>query len=71
MTKVNHAVTSEQTAQSKNARSISDLSGRISSAEDALIPLTPYNMTCSQYLTGPNGGPETFVFPCAEKKPGS
>jgi hypothetical protein len=71
MTKVNHAVTSAQTAQSKSARSISDLSGRISTAEDALIPLTPYNMTCSQYLTGPNGGPETFVFPCTEKKPGS
>jgi hypothetical protein len=32
--------------------------------------LAPYNMTCSQYLTGPNGGPSTFYLPC-RLKPGS
>jgi hypothetical protein len=71
MTKMNHAITSAQQAQAKSAKNISDLSGRISTAEGELILFTPYNSTCSQYLTGPNGGPDTFVFPCAEKKPGS
>jgi hypothetical protein len=71
MTKVNHAVTSAQTAQSKSARSISDLSGRISSAENELILLSPYGMVCSTYLTGPSGGPATFWFPCSPQKPGS
>jgi hypothetical protein len=71
MTQMRHTVTSAQTAQSKTAHSITGLSGRISSAEAALIPLTPYSMVCSQYLTGPSGGPETFTFPCTDKRSGS
>jgi len=51
----------------KSAKSINDLSGRISGAEAQLNLLSPYTMTCSQYLTGPNGGPDTFVFPCRMK----
>jgi hypothetical protein len=71
MAQMNHALATARTAQSKNASAINNLSGRVSGAEAQLILLTPYTMTCSQYLTGPNGGPDTFVFPCAEKKPGS
>jgi hypothetical protein len=67
----NHALTAVRSAQAKSASTINNLSGRISGAEAQLILLTPYTMTCSQYLTGPNGGPDTFVFPCAEKKSGS
>jgi hypothetical protein len=71
MTKVNHAVTSVQTAQAKDVRNISDLSGQISTAEAQLVLISPYSMVCQQYLTGPNGGPETFSFPCTDKKVGS
>jgi len=71
MTKVNHAVTSAQQAQAKTAKSINDLSGRVSTAENELILLSPYGMVCSTYLTGPSGGPATFWFPCSAQKPGS
>jgi hypothetical protein len=68
MTQMSHAVTSARTAQAKNAKSISDLSGRISTAEAELILFSPYGMVCSTYLTGPNGGPATFYFPCSAKR---
>src|SRR5436190_1375731 len=41
MTKVNHAVTSAQQAQSKSAKSINDLSGRISTDDGELVLFTP------------------------------
>jgi hypothetical protein len=71
MTKVNHAVTSVQTAQSKNTKSVSGLVDQISSAEAQLALIAPYSMVCQQYLTGPKGGPETFSFPCTDNKSGS
>jgi hypothetical protein len=71
VTQLRHALVSAQTAQSKSAVVIKNLSGRLSSAEGVLIPLAPYNMTCSTYLTGPTGGPATFWFPCSASKPGS
>jgi uncharacterized protein DUF5753 len=67
MTQVNHAVTSDRTAQTKNASTINNLSGRVSTAEAQMVLLTPYDLVCSQYLTGPNGGPSTFTFPCRLK----
>jgi hypothetical protein len=63
----NHALSTVRTAQSKSASNIKSLSGQISSAEAELALLTPYSSTCSQYLTGPNGGPDTFLFPCRIK----
>lgn len=67
MTQMRHTLTTAQTAQSKNAKNIAAMSGQISTAESALQPLTPYDAICSQYLTGPNGGPATFTFPCRMK----
>ena len=71
MTQLRHAVTTAQTAQSKNSGNIKSLSGRISTAEGELVLIAPYDTICSQYLTGPNGGPSTFYFPCSMQKPGS
>lgn len=71
MTQLRHAVTSAQTAQSKSATDIGNLSGQLSNAEAQLALLTPYNMVCQQYLTGPGGGPTTFYLPCSMQKPGS
>ena len=71
MTQLRHAVASAQTAQSKDANSISNLSDQISSASGELVLLAPYRMTCEQYLTGPNGGPTTFYLPCTDVKPAS
>ncbi len=71
MTQLRHAVATAQTAQSKNASRFGELSSRISSAEGQLVLIAPYTMVCSQYLTGPNGGPATFYFPCGMQKPGS
>ena len=65
-----HQLATVQTAQSKTAGSVNGLSAQISSAQGELTLLTPYSSVCSQYLTGPNGGPDTFLFPCAEKKAG-
>ena len=70
MTQMRQALSTAQSTQSKDANSIANLSGQLSSAEAELNLLTPYNMTCSQYLTGPNGGPTTFYFPCSDVKPG-
>jgi len=71
MTQLRHAVTMAQSAQSKNATSINGLAGQISSAQAQLVLISPYTMICQQYLTGPSGGPETFSFPCTDKKVGS
>jgi hypothetical protein len=70
MTQMRQALTAAQSTQSKDANNIANLSGQLSSAEAELNLLTPYSLTCSQYLTGPNGGPSTFYFPC-RLKPGS
>jgi hypothetical protein len=56
-------------ANGKMSGQVRDLSGKISSASSVLAMLSPYGMICSQYLTGPNGGPQTFYFPCVHQKP--
>jgi hypothetical protein len=67
ITQIRHTLASTQTAQSKSAITIKSLSGQISSQDGELALLAPYDMVCSQYLTGPNGGPATFTFPCRLK----
>jgi hypothetical protein len=56
-------------ANGKMSGQVRNLSGKISSAGSVLAMLSPYGMICSQYLTGPNGGPQTFYFPCVNQKP--
>jgi uncharacterized protein HemX len=71
VTQLRHQLATAQSAQTKNAKSINGLSGRVSADESQLVLLTPYTMVCSTYLTGPSGGPATFWFPCSAQKPGS
>lgn len=71
MTQVSHAIQEEQTAQSKSASSISSLNQKFDGMTGVVDAITGYNMTCSQYLTGPGGGPTTFYLPCTDVKPGS
>ena len=52
MTKVNHAVTSVQTAQFKNAKSINNLNQEYDGMAGIISAVSRYNMTCSNYLTG-------------------
>jgi hypothetical protein len=71
MMRVNHAVTSVQTAQSKDAKNIKNLGQEYNGMTGVVSAITAFDMTCSNYLTGPNGGPTTFFFPCTDQKPGS
>ena len=70
MTQLRHSVTSAQTAQSKTAKNIKSLSGRLSGAEGQLVLLAPYSMTCSTDLEGQNG-PTRYFFACTPNQPGS
>jgi hypothetical protein len=63
------AVSSAQQGAQRNASSIGGLSGKVSTIGGALNALAPFSMTCTQYLTGPGGGPATFYFPCSDVKP--
>ena len=36
---------------------------------NTLASTVPVQYECSQYLTGPNGGPTTFYFACSDTKP--
>ena len=70
MTQLRHAVVDARTAQSKDARNIKDLSGRVDGAEGQLTVLAPYSMTCSTDLEGPSG-PTRYFFACTPHQPGS
>jgi septal ring factor EnvC (AmiA/AmiB activator) len=52
-------------AQQDNA----SLADRLSAVEGGMASLAPFDKVCSQYLTGPNGGPSTFFFLCTDQKP--
>jgi len=52
-----------------SASQVDGLAGKISTISAALGALAPYSQVCSQYLTGPSGGPTTFYFPCTDTKP--
>jgi hypothetical protein len=67
MAQLRHALAK---ARASDARSLTGLAGQVSGMDSALNALAPYNRVCSQYLTGPNGGPTTFYFPCSDVKPG-
>jgi hypothetical protein len=59
-------------AASKGRASVSQvdaLAGKVSAASAVLGALAPYGQVCSQYLTGPSGGPTTFYLPCTDQKP--
>jgi len=70
MTKVNHAVTSVQTAQSKDVKGIESLNQKYDGMSGIVSAIAAFNMTCSQDLEGQNG-PTRFFFACSEVKPGS
>lgn len=71
VTQLRHQLATVQSAQSKTADNLNGVSSQISSAQGELTLLAPYNSVCTQYLTGPNGGPATFYFPCSMQKPSS
>ena len=48
---------------------VDGLAGKVSTISAALSALAPYSQVCSQYLTGPSGGPTTFYLPCTDQKP--
>jgi hypothetical protein len=68
MTQMSHAIQREHDANASKFRNLDEKYGGMAGIEAAIAR---YNMTCSQYLTGPSGGPETFVFPCTDVKSGS
>jgi hypothetical protein len=65
------AVASAQAASrgSASASQVDGLAGKVSTISGALNALAQFNTVCSQYLTGPNGGPTTFYFACTDTKP--
>jgi hypothetical protein len=62
-------VTSTQISKvaSSNASLSQQVSG-LDSSVNSVLPLSRYTGVCSQYLTGANGGPQTFYFPCTAQK---
>jgi hypothetical protein len=70
MTKVNHAVTSVQTAQAKSARSIKNLGQEYDGMTGIISAIAAYNQVCSQDLEAQNG-PTRFYFACTTHQPGS
>jgi hypothetical protein len=65
------AVASAQAASRGRASTgqVDALAGKVSTISAALSALAQFNTVCSQYLTGPSGGPTTFYFPCTDAKP--
>ena len=65
------AVASAQAASRgrASASQVDGLAGKVSTISAALNALAQFDTVCSQYLTGPSGGPTTFYFPCTDQKP--
>ena len=65
------AVASAQAASRgrASASQVDGLAGKVSTISAALSALAQFDTVCSQYLTGPSGGPTTFYFPCTDQKP--
>jgi hypothetical protein len=68
MTQMRQAIQQGETNGTNNYNS---LNSRLNGMAGVISAIEAYNMTCSTYLTGPNGGPATFYFACSEVKPGS
>lgn len=67
MTQMRQTIAAEQTQRTNAYNSLTNKFAGMAGIESAIAA---YSMTCSQYLTGPNGGPTTFYFPCSDVKPG-
>ena len=65
------AVASAQAASrgSASASQVDGQAAKISRLDTAMAAIAQFSTVCSQYLTGPNGGPTTFYFPCSDTKP--
>ena len=64
------AVASAQAATQGRASQVDSQAAKISRLDTAMAAIAQFSTVCSQYLTGPNGGPTTFYFPCSDVKPG-
>src|SRR6185437_3077494 len=71
VSQLQRAVASAQAASrgSASASQVDGLAGKVSSLNTAMTAMAVFNTVCSQYLTGPSGGPTTFYFPCTDTKP--
>jgi hypothetical protein len=71
--RMQQTIASEQSAlsqaQSSSAGQYRNLSGRITSIDNALTYMGQFNSTCTQDFTGPDG-PAEYWFPCSAKLPG-
>ncbi len=56
-------------AQAASQASIGSQAAEIRRLNAALSALAQFSTVCSQYLTGPGGGPATFYFPCTQTRP--
>jgi hypothetical protein len=64
------AGTSTQISKIRDAdSSLSQQVGDLGNSVNSVLPLSRYTSICSQYLTGANGGPQTFYFPCSSQRP--
>jgi hypothetical protein len=55
----------------RNANNFRSLSQKHNELSGIGAAISAYIRTCSQYLTGPGGGPTTFYMPCSAVKSGS
>jgi hypothetical protein len=72
LAQLKHEIAGTSTQANKIGNSNASLSqqvGGLSNTVNSLPPLSGYTAICSQYLTGPNGGPATYYFPCTGTKP--
>jgi hypothetical protein len=67
MAQISRAIQREHSDSASNYKNLSQKYNWMAGIESAIIE---YNMTCSQYLTGPGGEPTTFCFPYSDVKPG-
>jgi hypothetical protein len=71
ISQLQRAVASAQAASRGRASTsqVNGLAGKLSTISGALNALAQFDTVCSQYLTGPSGGPATFYFACTQTKP--
>lgn len=67
MMQISRAIRREHSDSASNNKNLRQKYNGMAGIESAIIE---YNMTCSLYLTGPCGGPTTFIFLVGTSKPG-
>ena len=71
MSQLRSELTAVQSQAASNSQGISGLSGRVNGIRSDVnslgTQLGGYAGVCQQYLTGSNGQPATFYFPCMQK----